>query len=279
VRAGLPAHDLLREAITVIDRHLWDERQGMSRDTLSADWSSTSPYRGLNANMHLVEAFLAVPPDDGGDLADRAIGICRRVAGWAADNDGRLPEHFDEDWNPLPEFAAERPRDPFQPYGATPGHGFEWARLLVGAATVAQPADRGWLTDAATALYARAASDGWARNGLPGFVYTVDWSGRPIVDMHLFWVAAEAVSAAEVLLRATGDPRYERDRELWWRYISEHVVDRENGSWITELDARNAPSQTIWRGKPDLYHAFQACLIPGLPVAASVLEAAEQARG
>lgn len=280
LRAGIPgARELFEEALAIVDTHFWDDHHGMSRDTLSRDWSHCSSYRGLNANMHFVEAFLAVPEHEAPGIRDRALGICRRVAGWAGENDGRLPEHFDEQWMPLLELGRDAPADPFRPYGSTPGHGFEWARLLAGAAVDAGAADRPWLQDAAIALYDRAARDGWARDGHPGFVYTVDWTGEPVVDQRLFWVAAEAVAAAEVLLRATGEPRYETDRTAWWRYIAEYLVDAERGSWIHELDARNRPASTIWSGKPDLYHAYQACIIPGLPLASSVLAGVELAHG
>ena len=278
--AGLAgARELFDEALATIDEHFWDERHGLSRDTLSRDWSRSSPYRGLNANMHLVEAFLAVDERAAPRLRERALGICRRVARWASDHDGRLPEHFDEDWNPLLELSRTDPADPFKPYGSTPGHGFEWARLLAGAASEASPADRVWLERSAVALYDRAARDGWSRNGNPGFVYTVDWSGEPVVDQRLFWVAAEAVAAAEVLGRATGDTRYESDRSTWWEYIAAHFIDTQRGSWVHELDARNQPASTIWTGKPDLYHAYQACILPGLPVAPSVLAAVRLAHG
>lgn len=278
LRAGVPgARASFAEALALVDRHLWDDRAGMSRDTMSRDWSESSPYRGLNANMHLVEAFLAVPEHEAPGIRARALGICRRAADWAAGNGWRLPEHFDEHWNPLLELGRDRPADPFKPYGSTPGHGFEWSRLLAGAATEAAPADRPWLLEAAVALYDRSARDGWARDGSPGFVYTVDWSGEPVVGQRLFWVAAEAVSTADVLARTTGESRYERDRADWWRYIADHFIDRERGSWRHELDARNRPSSTMWEGKPDLYHAFQACVIPGLPLSPSVLASMERA--
>lgn len=45
-------------------------------------------------------------------------------------HDGRLPEHFDSDWTPLPDLNRDRPDDQFKPFGATPGHGLEWATLL-----------------------------------------------------------------------------------------------------------------------------------------------------
>ncbi|MGX5682900.1 AGE family epimerase/isomerase [Schumannella luteola] len=278
LRAGLAgAGEIVDEVLAVIDERFWETEHGMSRDSLSSDWITSSTYRGLNANMHLVEAFLAVPEERSPGIRDRALGICRRAVGWASRNDWRLPEHFDSDWAPLLDLGIDNPTDPFKPYGSTPGHGFEWARLLAGAAAEASAGDRRWLGDAAIALYDRAARDGWARDGEPGFVYTVDWAGDPVARQRLFWVAAEAVSAAEVLWRATGDGRYQDDRARWWRYIDESFIDSERGSWRHELDSRNRPAHTIWTGKPDLYHAYQACVIPGLPVAASVLAGVERA--
>ena len=35
-----------------------------------------------------------------------------------------------EDWLPDLECNKEKPDDQFKPYGATPGHGLEWARLI-----------------------------------------------------------------------------------------------------------------------------------------------------
>ena len=41
----------------------------------------------------------------------------------------------------------------------------------------------------------------------------------------------------------------------------------ERGSWHHELDTSNRPQASVWPGKPDLYHAVQATLIPRLPLA------------
>uniref|UniRef100_UPI0026350682 AGE family epimerase/isomerase n=1 Tax=Gryllotalpicola sp. TaxID=1932787 RepID=UPI0026350682 len=55
------------------------------------------------------------------------------------------------------------------------------------------------------------------------------------------------------------------------------------GSWIHQLDPTNVPSTTIWEGKPDIYHAYQAVILPMLPLAASpagaILAARERAGG
>ena len=42
------------------------------------------------------------------------------------------------------------------------------------------------------------------------------------------------------------------------------------GSWWHELDERNQPSALVWSGKPDVYHALQATLIPRLPLSPTI---------
>ena len=49
------------------------------------------------------------------------------------------------------------------------------------------------------------------------------------------------------------------------RYLDACVLDRETGSWFHQLDRNNRPLDTVWPGKPDLYHALQAMLIPYCP--------------
>ena len=271
VAAGVPgARGLLDDAIAVDGARFWDEHEGLVVEEWDRTWSTLEDYRGINANMHTVEGYLAVG-DVTGDTAwhRRAGRIAARVAGWAEANDWRVPEHFDATWAPLLEHHRDEPAHPFRPYGATVGHGLEWARLLVAvdASLGAQSPDG--LVAAAEALADRAVADGWAVDGADGFVYTTDWSGRPVVRRRMHWVLAEAVNAAEVLRRATGAARYVEQAERWWAYAERHLVDHERGSWHHELDPANQPSAEVWPGKPDVYHAYQAALLPVVPVVPS----------
>ena len=50
-------------------------------------------------------------------------------------------------------------------------------------------------------------------------------------------------------------------------YVAEHVLDRDRGSWWHELGPDNRVSRTVWAGKPDVYDAVQATLLPRLPLA------------
>ncbi|MFF2269239.1 AGE family epimerase/isomerase [Cellulosimicrobium cellulans] len=270
------ARELLDAALAVLDERFWEPGPRMHADEWSRDWSALDEYRGVNANMHAVEALLAAHDATGdAEWLGRAASIADRVIGWARENDWRIPEHFDADWNPLPDYNADRPRDPFKPYGSTPGHGLEWARLLLQVDIAS--GTPGARTEAAVALFDRAVADGWDGEHGGGFVYTVDWSGVPVEPRRYHWVAAEAVAAADVLGRVTGESRFTEAAAGWWAWIDRFLVDPERGSWHHELDTANRPDGVTWVGKPDVYHAAQAVILPDLPLTGSLAASAKAA--
>ena len=265
---------LLDEALSVWQERFFDEESGMFADSWDRGFTRLDPYRGVNANMHAVEALLAAADVTGdSELRGRALGITRRVAmEFAEPRSWRIPEHFDTDWRPLPDHNRDRPDDPFQPYGATVGHGLEWSRLLLHLeASLAEPPE--WLFPAAVGLFERAVADGWAADGADGFVYTTDWDGTAVVRDRMHWVLAEAVAAAGAFSRRTGDPRFGELATLWWAYAERFLIDRQRGSWHHQLDEQNRAIATVWPGKSDLYHAVQATLIPRLPLAPTLATA------
>jgi mannose/cellobiose epimerase-like protein (N-acyl-D-glucosamine 2-epimerase family) len=266
--AELPgARDLLEEALAILDQHFWEEGPGLHRDSTSEDWTEISPYRGVNANMHSVEALLAAA-DATGDprWRQRAARITQTVLGWAADNDWRIPEHFDQDWRPLLEHHRDQPDHQFEPYGATVGHGLEWSRLAVQVHAALGPDASPSLISDATKLFGRAVSDGWHADGADGFVYTTDWDGRPVVTQRMHWVVAEAISASAALASATGEAEYEQWYQRCWDYAQRYLISAD-GSWVHELDASNHPAATVWPGRPDIYHSIHAVLLQRLPLA------------
>lgn len=261
--AGHPSgRGLLDEALEVVDRRFWDENHGMCADTWNASWTALDGYRGINANMHMVEALLAAADAGAPEIWwSRAVRICDNVIGWSQANEHRIPEHFTAEWQPMLEYNSGDTANQFKPYGATVGHGFEWARLLVQANLVADSPRGHDYVAAAASLYHRAAQDGWQPGPSPGFVYTTDWTGRPVVTERLHWVLCEAIAAAATLGRRTGEDRYDNDYRTWWDIAADSFIDLVDGSWHHELDADNRPAATVWSGKPDLYHAVQATWI------------------
>lgn len=260
------ARELLKDALVLYDLRFWNEEEGLSCDTWNTEFTELDPYRGLNANMHTVEAFLAaadVTEDE--KYRVRAGRIIHHVLGWARDNNWRIPEHFSSDWVPELECNKDRPDDPFKPYGATPGHGIEWARLIAQWALSTYKEDKEGAApyiQAAENLYNRAVEDGWNADGAPGIVYTTDWDGKPVVHDRMHWTLAEAINTSAVLFHITGNEKYAADYAEFMKYLDEKVLDHIHGSWFHQLDRENNLLETVWPGKSDIYHALQATLIP-----------------
>ncbi len=286
------ARPLLDAALAVFDRYLWRDADGLAVDVCDRTFEHVDPYRGVNANMHTVEALLAAHDVTGDAIhLQRALSIIGRVVhGFARDNGYRLPEHYDEQWRPLLDYNRDEPRDRFRPYGVTIGHLLEWARLALHARTALRRAGTeppSWLLEDAVALFERGVADGWQEAGddhAEGFVYTTDFDGRPVVADRLHWVVTEAIATAWTLAIVTDDPddpdnpgraRFYRDWfDRWVEHARAYFVDDTHGSWHHELDPQGRPSSQVWEGKPDVYHAYQAMLLPRLGEVSSFVEGA-----
>ena len=260
------AEELLEEALKLYDLRFWNEEEGLCCDTWNTDFTVLDDYRGINANMHTVEAFLAAADVTGDEkYRVRAGRIVNRVIAWAGDNEWRIPEHFTKEWKADLECNKETPDDPFKPYGATPGHGIEWARLITQWALSTykdDPEAAAPCLDAAEKLYCRAVEDGWNVDGAPGIVYTTDWTGKPVVHDRMHWTLAEAMNTSAMLYHVTKKQKYADDYAQYLEYLDDTVLDHENGSWYHQLDQDNRLKGTVWPGKSDIYHALQATLIP-----------------
>lgn len=274
------AKELLEDACTIYDKFFWDEENGLAYDTYNTEFTMLDDYRGINANMHTVEAFLAVA-DATGDMKyrERAGRIIDHVIGWAKENGDRIPEHFTKDW--IADLACNQDKkdDPFKPYGATPGHGIEWARLISQWACASGKGDvDSAYIQMAERLYRQAVTDAWNADGAPGIVYTTDWNGKPIVHDRMHWTLAEAINTSAVLFRITKKEEYASDFSMFLQYLDEVVLDHENGSWFHQLDRNNKLLTTVWPGKSDIYHALQAMMIPYSAVDTSIAAAVKQGK-
>lgn len=258
-RVGHPEAERLRDlALAALWSHFWDDAAGAVSDTFDADWSGGLDYRGQNANMHLTEALLAahaVWGDPGHLAAARRIAVRlidqnARAAGWV------VPEHFTVDWRVDPDFDGDAM---FRPSGVTPGHALEWSRLVLNLWDQGGRADP-WMPEAAEALFRTAVMQAWLPEG--GFAYTLGWDGAITRRWRFWWPCAEAIAAAWVLAEATGEAFYREWYDRVWRFVDVAVIDHENGGWFHEIGADGKPSQSLFPGKPDIYHALQACLIP-----------------
>jgi sulfoquinovose isomerase len=274
-QAGFAADDVLAEVLDVVTTRLADPGTGLYVEGFDRRFGVSEDYRGQNPNMHLVEAFMAAAEAMGDrSLLEPAVRVAEGIVGaFGADAGWRLPEHFTAEWIPDPDFNRDNPRDMLRPYGATPGHWLEWARLLIQLHALAEDTARtGWMIGAARNLFDAAVRDGWDESRT-GLIYTVDWDGSPRVAERFHWGAAEAIGAAVYLYRATGEVAYADWYRRFWDHTGQYLIDHRRGGWWHELTAANEAAEGTWVGKPDLYHALQATLFARTPITAGLAAA------
>ncbi|MGY3436654.1 MULTISPECIES: AGE family epimerase/isomerase [unclassified Marinovum] len=261
--AGHPDADALIEDVSaVLDQHFWEEERGLFADEWNRDWTPFSTYRGMNANMHSVEALLtAFEATDREVYLDRAGRILTFFLGQIAPAfDWRLPEHYTADWQ-VDRGYSSNPM--FRPAGTTPGHSFELARLLL------QHWDLSGRKDATAPETARrvmeqALSDAWDQTR-GGFVYTLDFDGTPAIEDRYWWPVTEAIGVLAAFIKLERNPADEVWYRRLWQFADAHFVDHDRGGWFHEIDAEGKPTEWQFPGKGDIYHALQAELFPLAP--------------
>ncbi|MFK7745716.1 MAG: AGE family epimerase/isomerase [Roseobacter sp.] len=257
--AGHPDADALIDDISsVLHQRFWEDDAGLFSDEWNRDWTPFSDYRGMNANMHGVEALLAAYEATGieiyltraGRILDFFTDKMARQAQW------RLPEHYHADWSADRSYAGNHM---FRPAGTTPGHSFELGRLLLQHWDLAgRPA-----TDAphrARCLIEQALEDAWLPDG--GIAYTLNFDGGVADASRFWWPVTEAINALSTLLLIDENPADEVWYRKVWGFADKRFIDHQSGGWFPAIDRDGVPTRSIFAGKPDIYHALQACLFP-----------------
>jgi hypothetical protein len=252
----------LNLAISIFEEYFWDEVYGLVNESWDEDFTICNKYHGLNSNMHSVEAFLELfKSTSDPKWLNRAVRVCRFAFDSSMETKiGLIPEHFDENWKIDHKYNQDHPDDPFRPFGIIIGHQFEWCRLAIELSAALGQGAPTWLAWEAARIYEIAKRIGWHADQSDGFVYTVDFDGKAIVNMRMHWVITEAIAAAWTLSKLTGSREYFNDFQIWWEYAQKFFLDHTNGSWKHELDHNNKESSTVWIGRPDIYHAHQMYL-------------------
>ena len=231
-------------------------RRRTSGTSARARWSTsgtaTGPtleaYRGANANMHGVEAMLATEDPL---WRERAVRVTQRLV---VDNHPRAERALRRRVAAAAGLQHRRARRiPFRPYGATIGHWFEWARLAFTLDAASRPTRGGCsrpaCRTAGTAPGSSTPSTGTASRSSP-----TGCTG----------CCARRSRAAAVL----GEDALQA--EWWERGRARLHRSATTAPGATSSTPSNRPASSVWDGKPDVYHALQATLIPRLPVAPSL---------
>ncbi|MCG3268277.1 AGE family epimerase/isomerase [Yoonia sp. I 8.24] len=261
--AGHPdALALIDDVTQVLETKFWEDDHGLFADEWNRDWTPFSTYRGMNANMHGVEALLTAYEatgrtaylDKAGRILDFFVGQIAPANKW------RLAEHYTQDWQ-IDWAYSENPM--FRPAGTTPGHSFELARLSLQYWDLrGRPA--GGVVNAARNLMQAALDDAWdpERGGL---IYTLNHDGTPAIKDRYWWPVTEAIGVLATLIKLDPTP----DDETWyrklWQFADSHFIDHTRGGWYPEIDVTGAPTDAQFKGKPDIYHAVQASLFALAP--------------
>jgi mannose/cellobiose epimerase-like protein (N-acyl-D-glucosamine 2-epimerase family) len=263
LQAGIPeARAYIDETFNLMEARFWEEEHGLYADQASADWSTTDPYRGQNANMHCCEALLAAFEATGAPhFLHRAEQLAHNITvRQAALADGSIWEHYHADWSIDWDYNREDPKNLFRPWSFQPGHFTEWAKLLLNlerhGALLGAPSD--WLLPRAQALFA-AAVPAWD-DQYGGLCYGLGLEGGVCDDDKYFWVQAESIAAAAVLAVRTGDAAYWDWYDRIWTYSWRHLVDHRYGAWyrILARDNSKISDEKSPAGKTD-YHTMGAC--------------------
>ena len=265
---GHPLADRLLEDITaILEQRFWEEQHGAVTEEFSRDWQALSQYRGQNSNMHLTESLMAAFEATGERAyLDKAERIASLIIGRHAAALGyRVAEHSHADWSLDKEY---RGYDVFRPYGTTPGHWLEWARLILQLWSLGGQR-HAWMPDAARELFRQSIELGWDKER-GGFFYALDWDDKPRLPHKLWWPCAEAIGAAAFLNEHNPGDFHEEWYRTLWSFASRYLIDHRHGGWRPELSEDLRPSTSLFQGKPDLYHALQACLIPLFPATGSL---------
>ncbi|WEK02697.1 MAG: AGE family epimerase/isomerase [Candidatus Devosia phytovorans] len=264
------AEQMIADVTKIINERFWDEGTGTVKDEYNQDWSELLPYRGQNANMHMTEALMAAFEATG----DKAyLQKAERIAELiilknAVALDHRVAEHFDADWVLDKNYEGN---EMFRPSGTTPGHWLEWSRLLYQLWVLGEKR-LSWMTGAARELFRQSIELGWdTAHG--GFFYTLDWDNKPIMREKLWWPTAEAIGAAAYISAYDTHDYFQTWYRKLWDYAENHVIDHARGGWLSELKEDLTPTSRLFVGKPDIYHALQACLIPLYPATGSLTRA------
>ena len=258
-KAGVAeAKAYIDETFNTMEAHFWSESDGLYCDEIDEDWCVVSDYRGQNANMHTCEALImAYEATQDKEYLNRALliakNVCQRQASLAK---GLIWEHYDSNWKVDWLYNKDNPKHLFKPWGFQIGHLAEWAKLLL---VIERYINEDWLFPKAKELFDSAVSMGWDSE-YGGLYYGVDLEGIACDIDKYFWVQAEAIAAAALLAKRTGEGTYWGWYRRIWSYSWHNMIDHTYGAWFRILDRRNNKYDEFKSpaGKTD-YHTMGAC--------------------
>ena len=98
-----------------------------------------------------------------------------------------------------------------------------------------------------------------------GFFYTLDWPGQPLIRTSCGGRCARGSGRALLNALRPSDPHRGLVPPASGFHRPHALSTTRTAAGIEELEDSAAAHRQLFSGKPDIYHALQACLIPLLP--------------
>lgn len=252
------ALDHAKELFLLIELHSLDREKNGYLEAYSRNWQLLEDLRlsekddnekkTMNTHLHILEAYTNLyrvwkDPSLRQALQHLIVLFTDKIVSPS----GHLILFFDEDWTP---------KDHIHSYG----HDIEAAWLLYEAATVL--GDEA-LLQKVSALSVHIAEvtvrDGLQKDGSL-FYETDTLTGHTDTDRH-WWPQAEAVVGFLYAWKLTGDEAWLNHSAAAWKYIREHLIDKDHGEWFWSI--RNGRPNTtddkagFWKCP---YHNSRMCI-------------------
>jgi mannobiose 2-epimerase len=257
-----PADDVKEKMLSLyhsIVEKAHDQNNGGYWEAFARDWSDISDQRlsskdanarkSMNTNLHVLEAFAnlyAVWPD--AELRAYVKELLHLFQTKIIDSrTGHLHLFFDDKWNVEPDVISF-------------GHDIEASWLLLEAATIINDKQLIDLFKAISLTLAESASEGLDKDG--GLWYEFDPEKNRLIRQKHWWPQAEAMVGYFNAWQISGDEKYLSRSLNSWKFVTAHILDKENGEWFWGVDEWNRPMMNedkvgLWKCP---YHNARACL-------------------
>ncbi len=240
-----------------IEAHSFDREKNGYFEALTREWNpiadmrlsakDANEHKTMNTHLHIIEPYTAlyrIWKDD--VLKERIQNLLYIFREKILDRQtGHLQLFFDDDWNSKYNIVSF-------------GHDIEASWLLHEAATVIGEDIEELKSD--IKLIADAAGEGYIPDG--GMIYELHKdSGALDADRH-WWVQAETVVGYLNIYELCDDVSALHKALNTWKFIREHIVDKEKGEWFWSLKADGTRNRTddkagFWKCP---YHNTRMCL-------------------
>jgi len=249
-----------KELFELIERHAHDATFGGYLEVCNRDWSEAgadarlsekdmNEKKSMNNHLHVLEAYTnlhRVWPEP--RVAERLRELIEIFLSRVLDSHtNHLHHFFNEQWSVRSDTY-------------TFGHDIEASWLLCEAAE--KLGDATLLKRVRTIALQMAGAvfnEGFGADG--GLCYE-GGHGKIIDDGRECWPQAEALVGFLNAFELSGNRVYFAAAEQTWKYIEQHLVDREHGEWFWRINSDGQPDSKLpkvseWKGP---YHATRACL-------------------